>query len=153
MKAKRFILIFIIGLIIAGCAPSPEAIQKAIEETQKASITNTPIFTETPTQTPMPTKTPKPTITLTPEPNYVLETGFCIMMVKESEIVGDPNNEPGCGVQERQPVFLGPFDQMTITVGGDISDRQTYCALFDLDHNFIMYDLDTIGTGKTICQP
>ena len=41
MKIKRFLIVVIIGLVIAGCAPSPVSIQKAIEQTQTAMPTAT----------------------------------------------------------------------------------------------------------------
>jgi len=106
---KKILFILILVYLCSACAPSPEAIQKAIEETQKAAITNTPVIKSTPTQTPLPTSTPRPTITLTPNPNYILETGFCIMGIGIDEINGNPADEPGCASQQREQVYLDLF--------------------------------------------
>jgi hypothetical protein len=48
MNTKFLPMILIIALLFTGCAPSPEAIQKAIEETQKAAPTPTTKVTEIP---------------------------------------------------------------------------------------------------------
>lgn len=71
---KSFILIFF-SIFLFGCSPSPEAIQKALDETQTAislltpTQTSTPVITNTPipTNTPQPTNTPEPTLTPTPD--------------------------------------------------------------------------------------
>jgi hypothetical protein len=63
---KKIYLIFIVTILfLSSCAPSPEAIQKAIEQTQTAMPTaiNTKIPTSTFTQPP--TLTPKATMTET----------------------------------------------------------------------------------------
>lgn len=53
---KKLLLIFVIAL--ASCAPSPETIAQAVQETQAA-------FTPVPSQTPYPTYTAPPTVFVT----------------------------------------------------------------------------------------
>jgi hypothetical protein len=48
--------VILIALLLVACAPSPQAIQTAIAQTQA-------VWTKVPTQTPSPTITPQPTIT------------------------------------------------------------------------------------------
>lgn len=77
---KNFIALILFVFILSACGPSPEQVQKAIEETQQAdqktqvagivaSTQNAPTATATktkaPTRTPVPTKTPKPSATPT----------------------------------------------------------------------------------------
>lgn len=69
---KKVLCILALTVILAGCAPSPEAIEKALAQTQTAIAllsTNTPTITNTPTETstPTPTNTPEPTFTPTPD--------------------------------------------------------------------------------------
>lgn len=66
MKRIGFVVAFLV-LVIASCSPSPEAIQKAIEQTQ-AAYTSTPTLTPTVTNTPTLTYTPTATFTVTPSP-------------------------------------------------------------------------------------
>lgn len=58
----RIFVLLVICLVVAGCSPSPAAVQKAISETQTAyptaTTTQTPVPTETPTPIPKPTNTP-----------------------------------------------------------------------------------------------
>ena len=60
MKKSGFVVVLLV-IVISSCAPSPEAIEKAIAQTQAA-------YTPTPTLTPTSTNTPTPTITITPSP-------------------------------------------------------------------------------------
>lgn len=69
---KKVLYILALTVILAGCAPSPEAIERALAQTQTAIAllsTNTPTITNTPTETstPTPTITPEPTFTPTPD--------------------------------------------------------------------------------------
>jgi hypothetical protein len=142
---KKIISLIILVLLIASCAPTAEQVQKAIAQTQTAMPTSTP--TITPTSLPTPTKTPAETST--PTPNYYLETGFCVMMV--GKVTGDLTDVPGCGPKEREQVYLGVNQALTVTFNNHISDRQNYCALFKLDGTFVMSDMDTTGSGKVTC--
>jgi len=139
-------IIMLICLLLAACSPSPESIQKAIEQTQAAIPTSTPQPTNTPQPTPKPTKEIK-----TPVPNYYIETGFCVLSV--GKIEGDFTDVPGCGVQEREQVFLLSNQSLDITFNKHITDRQNFCMLFKLDGTFVMSDLDTTGSGKVTCEP
>ncbi len=65
---KRIITLLALMTLLISCAPSPEQIERAIEETQIAkeeSYTSTPSNTNTPsaTDTPAATNTPRPTRT------------------------------------------------------------------------------------------
>ena len=67
---KRILVFLITSLILAGCSPSQEDIEKAIAQTQTAMTT----ATATSTATPEPTHTPEPTKTATPKPTATEET-------------------------------------------------------------------------------
>lgn len=72
---EKYFVLIILAFFLFGCSPSPEAIQKALDETQTAislltpTLTPTPLMTNTPTptNTPIPTNTPEPTLTPTPD--------------------------------------------------------------------------------------
>lgn len=80
---KKILLVFVALLALSACAPSPEAIQTAVAQTQSA-------WTPIPTQTPYPTYTPAPTVfatristrivqklvTATPRPDFTLVHEF-----------------------------------------------------------------------------
>jgi hypothetical protein len=58
-KNRLIIIVCLVTFLITACSPSPQAIQKAIVETQAG-------WTPIPTQTPFPTLTSYPTYTLQP---------------------------------------------------------------------------------------
>jgi len=67
---KKVLVFLITSIILAGCSPSQEDIEKAISQTQAAM----PTATATTTATPEPTNTPEPTKTATPKPTATEET-------------------------------------------------------------------------------
>lgn len=131
------------------------AITKIVEldATNQVLQKNIPTVTNTPPPKPTPKPTIKPTITPTSGPNYILENGFCIMGIPDSEINGNPADTAGCGVQERKQIHLGQYENITMTFTRENANIQIYCALFDLSGKFIMYDMDTLGEGKAVCNP
>ena len=67
---KKYWMVIIIVILLSSCAPSPEKIEEAIEQTQIAkekSITSTPSHTNTPAATNTPEPTNTPTATNTPK--------------------------------------------------------------------------------------
>jgi len=151
MKKSMIFVFILLVCFVSSCSPSPEAIQKAIEQTQTAM----PAPTLAPTATQMPTPTQRPAVhipTATPFPTekYVIEYGFCIMGVSIGN--SDPANVPGCGSTEREQVDLDAYHEIHVTFNRDVNTRQWYCALYDLDGNFIMADLDTTASGEAACH-
>ena len=67
---RRLILLVVVVLALAGCAPSEEAIREAIEATAAAEPTDTPAPTDEPTPeaTAEPTDEPAPTVEATAAP-------------------------------------------------------------------------------------
>jgi len=72
---KNFIIVLVAYFLLSACAPSAEAIQKAIDQTQAAmptlTFTSTSTFTPRPTYTPNPTFTPYPTLTPYPTNTFL----------------------------------------------------------------------------------
>lgn len=69
---KACVLLIALLCLLVACGPSPQAIQAALEQTEAARPTATPI---PPTSTTMPSDTPAPTATLTLEPTRA----YCAM--------------------------------------------------------------------------
>lgn len=140
---KKLLICFVCLCFLTACSPRP-------------------LPTELPTETPKvePTKTsipkksqPRPTARILPTatPNYVLETGWCIMAVEYQEGT-NPSKESGCGPDEREQIHLLDVESVELTFH-EFTDRQVYCVLYDLKGNFIMADVDTLGAGKVECHP
>lgn len=165
---KVFCLLFF-GLLVASCSPSPEDIQKAIEQTNEAF----PTHTIEPSETIEPTKTNTPTITLTSTPKlselvamtltatnampetttYIFEAGFCIMSVNVEDIDGIPNDEPGCVLSMREQIELEWGYGEHYWVENFEGDVQLFCSLYELDGTYIVTEFDTNGTGEVVCFP
>jgi hypothetical protein len=109
----------------------------------KPTATITPTFTLTPTKTLVPTKTP------TPQPNYILETGFCIMRVDPG--TQDPKTVSGCGQQTREQVYLDDSIEITVSFNKMVNEVQWYCAIYTLDGQFVMSDIDRTASGNATC--
>jgi len=159
---KRVISVLIALVFLSACAPSPQAIQTAIAKTQAAwtpthTVTLTPSPTSTLTSIPLPpthTSLPlPPTSTPVPKTTYIMETGWCIPSV--GDVSGrDPKKvQPGCIIEARQQVQLGPNENIEPTLDNNNGNIEVYCALFSLDGTFIMSDVDAIGSGKVTCHP
>jgi len=92
MKFARAILLTVI--FFSACAPSEQAIQTTMAETQQAIPTDTPVPpTVTPTSTQTPTPSPTPTITITPSPLPTFDSSVgctdaigCVVIVPDEPI-------------------------------------------------------------------
>ena len=84
---KLFLIVFVTVFLLSGCAPSEEAIQRAIAQTQASLPTSTQIPTQKPTTTPAPSSTPEETI----EELRIEFTNLMIKIVKEDENVESVN--------------------------------------------------------------
>lgn len=165
---KKLFLIAALLFLLSACSPinNPEYI--ALESTNTsllqtiADLNNqvatiraaTPVVKViTPTTRPAQriTNTPARKITNTPAPNYIIETGFCIMSI--GPLNSDPESVPGCSRQSREQVYLHINEEMTFTFTQMVNEIQWYCAIFDLSHTFIMVNMDTTGSGKATCHP
>jgi hypothetical protein len=67
MLMKKKIVLTLVSILLAACAPSSQALQTAIAQTQA-------VWTPIPTQTPYPTPTPYPTQTFYPTPTKLIVT-------------------------------------------------------------------------------
>ena len=65
---KRFVLVWTLALLVAGCTTTPTPTPVAVAPTQA------PTWTPQPTNTPRPTYTPNPTLTPYPTPTYLPPT-------------------------------------------------------------------------------
>lgn len=143
---KKLFSIFFIGLFIVGCAPSAEAIQNAIEETQQAeqaAIVEAPNKIPSPTSTPSPTNTPSP-----PKTTYIASGGECLGW--DYLPPGNPLDYEHCDVEEKEQVQLSSGESVTFSSFRP-SEYPSFCVLQTLDGETISYSVDTTGLGKAVC--
>lgn len=171
---KRFLLSMVCLVFLAGCAPSSEAIQHAIEQTQAAMPTPTslpPTYTPIPTTTETPqstvTETPQSTVTETPiitiEPTgsgqmtYILETGFCLVSISQDDIVkrgylNHPEDYPGCKLLERTRVTLSKGQEIKTYTSPELASKiMGWCLLKIPPDNVIFVSFDTDALGYSRC--
>ena len=160
MLKNKFAILILAVFLLAACAPSSQAIQTAIAQTE-AAWTPTPTSTYSATFTPQPTSTPTlqpipPTKTEVPKQTYILETGWCLFDAGDFGNV-DPKTVQNyginiCQLEKREQIQIAPNYQVELTISNS-ETREVWCALFSLDGTFIMSNVDTIGSGKVICHP
>jgi hypothetical protein len=92
-KNRLIIIVCLVTFLITACSPSPQAIQKAIVETQAG-------WTPIPTQTPFPTLTSYPTYTL--QPTIVVTKVVTVTFTPTLEFTptksGTPTVTPNMGI-------------------------------------------------------
>jgi len=165
---KYIITLLALLALLVSCSPSPEQIERAIEQTQVAkeesytstiSNTNTPSATDTPTvtnsptvtNTLKPTNTPKPTNTQTPpKETYIVTTGECLGYKDRYIPTGDPVGFEYCEIDQRKQTPLSSGDTVTFASFMPFT-YPSFCAIHTLDGEYIMSDVDVDGLGKAVC--
>jgi len=162
MTKINFPKLVLIVCLLAACAPSPQAIQTAIAQTQAAQTpipTIIPIATNTIQPTLPPTRTPIPPTRTPVKATFILESGWCLLDAGDFGNI-DPKtvqNRPGginiCQLEKREQVQIALGYAVTLTEVNASGRTEFWCALFSLDGTFIMSDVDTVGSGKVSCHP
>jgi hypothetical protein len=154
MKYNKLILAIILVLVLAACAPSPQAIQTSVS----TSIPDA-TFTPPPISIPTPTHTLVPPTQVFPKTTYILESGWCLLAAGDFGNV-DPKtitNRPGginiCQLLTRQQIELYQGDGVGVHPETPNNKIEIWCALFSLDGTFIMSDVDAVGSGEAKCFP
>ena len=138
---KKFIVLFSM-VLIAGCAPSPAAIEKALAETQTAQPTATftiaPTNTALPTKTPLPTNTPQPTSTTAPTATTaptLAPTQPVVVVVPKTQAPVPPTSAPPAA----QPTEDADLElDITIKVTNKCADTITLTLVGPLNLKFVV---------------
>ena len=127
---KKPFALFLIAILLTACAPSAQAIQTAIAQTQGANPTST--FTLVP-PTDIPTKTPTETPTITPSPtpdllllqlnliNLLLQLSDIPLSAHYSSIVNSVSSYPNEKVDSTLVEETGRIDGWSVWYGKDNS--------------------------------
>ena len=138
---KKFMVLFIM-VLVAGCGPSPAAVEKALAETltaqPTATFTTAPINTVLHTKTPLPTNTPQPTSTnaptVTTAPTLAPTQPIVVAVPKTQAPVPPTSAPPAVQPTEADDLEL----DITIKVTNKCADTITLTLVGPLNLKFVV---------------
>jgi len=141
---RHIIILLALSALLISCAPSPEQIERAIEQTQAAKE-------ESYTSTPSNTNTPEPTNIQAPQKEtYIVTSGYCLGYDPRYIPTGDPVGFEFCTIDEKRQTPLSSGDKITYSSFMPHS-YPSFCAIHTLDGEYITSDIDVNGLGKAVC--
>lgn len=142
-KAENFVLALFSLFVFVGCAPSEQAIQEAIFETQMAMPTNTntaePTTTNTPEPSPTPTSTPTEVPTLTPTPDLRV-----ITIDSKEFLLTKKDLPPEANYYLPNAAWISPHHNYEVISGWGVEEGQIYLERTGrIDGWWVYYDRGT----------
>jgi uncharacterized protein YceK len=167
---KKLILFALAIILLSGCGvvTNQDLITPVIPAQTQASATVPIVSTQTPIQ--IPTNTIFPTLDMdchgfdnpfgcwggTTDTIIIYEVGFCMVDVVFMPTTVDPKTDHRCKLLARnQTEWFSSLDNLNIswdssqTLDGTI---EPYCSTFSIDGEFIMSNVDTMGSGTVFCS-